>query len=79
VPAITSRAPPFSFVRTACAIHSNNSFARLERLVGGVLESTFQLGVDTCFKPPKELTKRGKEAVEVLDKLKAESKYVLLE
>lgn len=36
----------------------------LERLVSEVVESSFQLGVDKFFPPPKVLTKRSETAVE---------------
>jgi tubulin--tyrosine ligase len=50
----------------------------LERLIATVLESTFQIAVDGAVKPPKELTKRGKEAVDALAKLAQENQFVKL-
>ena len=51
----------------------------LERLVGRVLESAFQIAVDRDFPPPEDLTRRGKEAKEELERLGKDNGFVLLE
>jgi len=50
----------------------------LERLIGNVIESTFEIAVDPYHKPPKTLTNKGKEAVEEIGRLMEENQYVQL-
>ena len=50
----------------------------LERLIGTVLESTFQIAVDTNFAPPKNLTKKGKEALDLIETLKENNMFEIL-
>lgn len=50
----------------------------LERLVGEVVESSFQLGVDRFFPPPKVHTKKCGEAVKVIEDLRRSNKFELV-
>ena len=50
----------------------------LERLIGEVVESTFQIGVDRFFPPPKVQTKKCGEAVRAIEELKKGNKFELV-
>ncbi|GMH83613.1 hypothetical protein TrST_g7152 [Triparma strigata] len=51
----------------------------LERLVSEVVESSFQLGVDKFFPPPKVITKKGEVAKQEIAMLREVNQFQLLE